>query len=140
MQIQPPKTIEEAIKLLLWYVGITKLTKENLKKVYLRSKQLQVIMQQGGFWEGRMPYLEELEAHIGFESEAPMTHDDKKWDKVLVTEITNIAKQWQEQEQEHLAKQDLEEKTINEENEEASKQLEEISQEEPKEEKEKYPY
>ena len=69
-----------------------------------------------------------------------MTHDDKKWDKVLVTEITNIAKQWQEQEEEHLAKQDLEEKTINEENEEASKQLEEISQEEPKEEKEKYPY
>ncbi len=138
MQIEPPKTIEEAIKLLLWYVGITKLTKDNLKKVYLRSKQLQVVMQQGGFWEGRMPHLEELEAHIGFESEAPMTHDDKKWDKVLVTEITNIAKQWQEQEEEHLEKEAA--KTINEENEEANKQLEEISQEEPKEAKEKYPY
>ena len=138
MQIQEPTTIEEAIKLLLWYVGITKLTKENLKKVYLRSKQLQVIMQQGGFWEGRMPYLEELEAHIGFESEAPMTHDDKKWDKVLVTEITNIAKQWQEQEEEHLEKEAT--KTINEENKEATKELEELTKEEPKEEKEKYPY
>ena len=140
MQIQPPKTIEEAIRLLLHYVGITKLTKDNLKKVYLRSKQLQVIMLKGGFWRGRMPYLEELEAHIGFESEAPMTHDDKKWEMVLVTEITHIAKQWQEEEEEHLEKEAA--KTINEENEEASKQLEELTQtsEESEEAKEKYPY
>ena len=143
MQIQPPKTIEEAIKLLLWYVGITKLTKDNLKKVYLRSKQLQVVMQEGGFWEGRMPYLEELEAHIDFESEAPITHDDKKWDMVLVMEITNIAKQWQKQEEEHLEKEA-------EQNEEATKQLEELANrdviqldkksEESEEAKEKYPY
>ncbi len=145
MQIQPPTTIEEAIRLLLHYVGITKLTKKNLKKVYLRSKQVQVILQQGGFWQGRMPYLEELEEHIGFEAEAPITHDDKKWEQVMLMEITHIAKQWQTQEEERLDKEgEIEEgvvsKTINEENEEASQELEELTEDEPKEEKEKYPY
>tara|TARA_R110002051_G_scaffold304414_1_gene373744 strand:- start:245 stop:673 length:429 start_codon:yes stop_codon:yes gene_type:complete len=140
MQIQPPTTIEEAIKLLLHYVGITKLTKKNVKKVYLRSKQLQAIMQGGGFWEGRMPYLRELEEHLDFESEAPKTHDDKKWGLVLVKEITNIAKQWQGQEEAHLSKEEEPSQTINEENEEAKKELEKLTEESgsPKEEPKKY--
>tara|TARA_Y100000401_G_scaffold77234_1_gene62909 strand:+ start:1696 stop:2118 length:423 start_codon:yes stop_codon:yes gene_type:complete len=140
MQIQPPKTIEEAIRLLLHYIGIVKITDDNVQKVYKRSKELQVLMQSGGLWEDRMPYLSELEEHIGYTADVTVTHSDKKWEKVLLGQLSNIAAQWCEQEEEHLAKQELEEKTINEENEEASKQLEEISQEEPKEEKEKYPY
>ena len=143
MQIEPPKTIEEAIRLLLHYVGIVKLTKDNIKKVYKRSKQLQVIMGGGGFWEGRMPYLKELEEHIGYVADVTVTHSDKKWEKVLLTELSNMADQWCAQEEEHLAKEESEEaeepKTINEANEEATKELEELTKE-SEEEKENYPY
>jgi len=154
MQIQEPTTIEQAIRLVLHYVGIVKITKDNVKKVYKRSKQLQVIMGGGGFWEGRMPYLKELEDHIGFVSDTPLTHSDKKWDKILIEELSNVADQWIIQEEEHLAREESEEaeepKTINEQNEEATKQLEELANrdviqldkksEESEEAKEKYPY
>ncbi len=145
MQIQEPITLEDAVKLLLHYIGITKITKGNLKKVYLRSKQLQVLMNGGGFWEGRMPYYSELSDFIGFDSEAPLTHDDKKWDLVLVSEITNIARQWQKQEEDHLKNNEEAPSTINMENEEASEKIEELitkeaDPDEPKEEAEKYPY
>jgi|TARA_R100000781_G_C4067286_1_gene123232 hypothetical protein len=155
MQIQEPTTIEQAIRLVLHYVGIVKLTKANVKKVYKRSKQLQVLMNGGGFWEGRMPYLKELQDNIGYTADVTVTHDDKKWEKVLLTELSNIADQWCIQEEEHLAKEEEADeedgsKTINEENEEASKQLEELANrdviqldkksEESEEAKEKYPY
>jgi len=152
MQIQEPTTIEQAIRLVLHYVGIVKLTKANVKKVYKRSKQLQVLMNGGGFWEGRMPYLKELQDNIGYTADVTVTHDDKKWEKVLLTELSNIADQWCIQEEEHLSKEEEEDgsKTINEENEEASKQLEELANrdviqldkksEESEEAKEKYPY
>ena len=147
MQIQPPTTTEEAIRLLLHYVGIVKLTEDNIMKVYQRSKQLQVIMSGGGFWEGRMPYLKELQDNIGYTADVTVTHSDKKWEKILITELSNVANQWSAQEEEHLAKEeeaDEEEgsKTINEENEEATKELEELTKEseESKEEEEKYPY
>ena len=142
MQIQEPTTIEQAVRLLLHYVGIVKITKSNIEKVYKRSKELQVLMGGGGFWEGRMPYLKELEDHIGYTADVTVTHSDKKWGKVLLNELSNIADQWQKQEEEHLAKEEEEgsSKTINEENEEATKELEELTKEEPKEEAEKYPY
>jgi hypothetical protein len=142
MQIQEPTTIEQAVRLLLHYVGIVKITKSNIKKVYKRSKELQVLMGGGGFWEGRMPYLKELEDHIGYTADVTVTHSDKKWEKVLLNELSNIADQWQKQEEEHLAREEEEgsSKTINEENEEATKELEELTKEEPKEEAEKYPY
>lgn len=143
MQIQAPTTTEEAIRLLLHYVGIVKLTEKNIKKVYRRSKQLQVIMGGGGIWEGRMPYLKELEGYIGYVADVTTTHSDKKWDKVLLDEISNMADHWCKQEEEHLAKEGTgeaeEPKTINEANEEATKELEELTKE-SEEEKEKYPY
>ena len=144
MQIQEPTTIEQAIRLLLHYVGIVKITKSNVKKVYKRSKELQVLMNGGGFWEGRMPYLKELEDNIGYVSDVSATHSDKKWEKVLLSELSNIADQWCIQEEEHLSKE--EPKSINQENEEATKVLEELANSDviqlnknPKE-KEKYPY
>ena len=144
MQIQEPTTIEQAIRLLLHYIGIVKITKSNVKKVYKRSKELQVLMNGGGFWEGRMPYLKELEDNIGYVSDVSATHSDKKWEKVLLSELSNIADQWCIQEEEHLSKE--EPKSINQENEEASKVLEELANSDviqlnknPKE-KEKYPY
>jgi len=145
MQIQEPITLEDSIRLLLHYVGITKLTKDNIKKVYLRSKQLQVLMNGGGFWEGRMPYFTELTDFIGFESEAPLTHDDKKWDIILLSEITNIAKQWQIQEEEHLKNDEEAPATINMENDEATELINELVEEteeadDSKEDSEKYPY
>ena len=145
MQIQEPITLEEAVKLLLHYVGITKLTKDNIKKVYLRSKQLQVLMSGGGFWEGRMPYLSELEGFIDFDAEAPVTHNDKKWATILMTELTYIAKQWQIQEEQHLASEDVVPPTINMENDEATEMIKELIEEDKeendsKEESEKYPY
>jgi hypothetical protein len=147
MQIQEPTTIEQAVRLLLHYVGIVKITKSNIKKVYKRSKELQVLMGGGGFWEGRMPYLKELEDHIGYTADITVTHDDKKWNKVLLNEIITLAKAEGEAELERLTKEEeasKEEegssKTINEENEEATKELDELTKEEPKEEKEKYPY
>tara|TARA_R110002020_G_scaffold419083_1_gene628311 strand:- start:17 stop:481 length:465 start_codon:yes stop_codon:yes gene_type:complete len=131
MQIQEPTTIEQAVRLLLHYLGIVKITKDNVKKVYKRSKQLQVIMGGGGFWEGRMPYLKELEDHIGFVSDTPLTHSDKKWGKILIEELSNVADQWIIQEEEHLASEESEEaeepKTINEQNEEATKELERLA-------------
>ena len=144
MQIQEPTTIEQAVRLLLHYVGIVKITKSNIKKVYKRSKELQVLMGGGGFWEGRMPYLKELEDNIGYVSDVSATHSDKKWEKVLLSELSNIADQWCIQEEEHLSKE--EPKSINQENEEATKVLEELANSDviqlnknPKE-KEKYPY
>ena len=144
MQIQEPTTIEQAIRLLLHYIGIVKITKSNVKKVYKRSKELQVLMNGGGFWEGRMPYLKELEDNIGYVSDVSATHSDKKWEKVLLSELSNIADQWCIQEEEHLSKE--EPKSINQENEEATKVLEELANSDviqlnkiPKE-KEKYPY
>ena len=144
MQIQEPTTIEQAIRLLLHYVGIVKITKSNVKKVYKRSKELQILMNGGGFWEGRMPYLKELEDNIGYVSDVSATHSDKKWEKVLLSELSNIADQWCIQEEEHLSKE--EPKSINQENEEATKVLEELANSDviqlnknPKE-KEKYPY
>tara|TARA_Y100001963_G_C6769283_1_gene443967 strand:+ start:1255 stop:1563 length:309 start_codon:yes stop_codon:yes gene_type:complete len=102
-------------------------------------------MNGGGFWEGRMPYFTELADFIDFDSEAPLTHDDKKWDLVLVSEITNIARQWQKQEEDHLRNNEEAPSTINMENEEASEKIEELitkeaDPDEPKEEAEKYPY
>ena len=98
----------------------------------------------GGFWEGRMPYLKELEDNIGYVSDVSATHSDKKWEKVLLSELSNIADQWCIQEEEHLSKE--EPKSINQENEEATKVLEELANSDviqlnknPKE-KEKYPY
>ena len=71
------------------------------------------------------------ECLIGFLSDTPITHSDKKWDKILVGELSNVADQWIIQEEEHLAKEESEEaeepKTINEQNEEASKELERLA-------------
>ena len=140
MQIQAPTTIEEAIRLLLHYIGIVKITEDNIQKVYKRSKQLQVIMLGGGFWEGRLPYLKELENHIGYVSDAPVIHSDKKWEKVLITELSRMAEQMCVQEEEHLAKEEgSKEPTVNEENKEARQKLEELI-ESSKEEEEKYPH
>ena len=151
MQIEPPKTIEEAIRLLLHYIGIVKVTDKSIDKIYKRSKELQVLMGGSGFWEGRMPNITELKQHIGYVADVTVTHSDKKWEKVLLKELSNIATQWCKDEEKYLeeAKEDGERylkeqeesgKTINEENEEATKELDELTKEEPKEEKEKYPY
>ena len=155
MQIEPPKTIEEAIRLLLHYVGIVKITDKNVNKIYKRSKELQVLMNESGFWQGRMPNIMELKHNIGYVADVTVTHSDKKWEKVLLTELSNIASQWCADEEKYLeeAKEDGERylkeaeeeedgssKTINEENEEATRELEELTKEEPKEEKQKYPY
>ena len=155
MQIEPPKTIEEAIRLLLHYVGIVKITDENVNKIYKRSKELQGLMNGSGFWQGRMPNIMELKHNIGYVADVTVTHSDKKWEKVLLTELSNIASQWCADEEKYLeeAKEDGERylkeaeeeedgssKTINEENEEATRELEELTKEEPKEEKQKYPY
>ena len=147
MQIQEPTTIEEAIRLLLHYVGIVKVTDDNVDKIYKRSKQLQVLMNGSGFWQGRMPNIMELKDNIGYVADVTVTHSDKKWDKVLLNELSNIATQWCKQEEEHLAKEEEAEeeegsKTINEENKEATKELEELTEESEssKEDKEKYPY
>ena len=143
MQIEPPKTIEEAIRLLLQYIGIVKVTDKSIDKIYKRSKELQVLMGGSGFWEGRMPNITELKQHIGYVADVTVTHSDKKWEKVLLKELSNIATQWCKDEEKYLeeAKEDEgSSKTINEENEEATKELDELTKEEPKEEKEKYPY
>ena len=143
MQIQEPTTIEEAIRLLLHYVGIVKVTDKNVNKIYKRSKQLQVLMNGSGFWQGRMPNIMELKDNIGYVADVTVTHSDKKWEKVLITELSNIASQWCADEEKYLEEAKEEEgssKTINEENEEATKELEELTKEEPKEEAEKYPY
>ena len=147
MQIQKPTTIEQAVRLVLHYVGIVKLTKGNIKKVYKRSKQLQVLMNGGGFWEDRMPYLKEMEDHIGYVADVSIIHSDKKWDKVLLNELSSIADQWCKQEEEHLFEEDGKEAgkeedsnedykdTITEANDKASIQLEGLVEE-----TEKYPY
>ena len=143
MQIQEPTTIQEAIRLLLHYVGIVKITDKNVDKIYKRSKQLQVLMNGSGFWQGRMPNIMEIKNNIGYVADVTVTHSDKKWEKVLLTELSNIASQWCADEEKYLeeAKEEDEgSKTINEENDEATKDLEELTKEEPKEEKQKYPY
>tara|TARA_R100000988_G_C3974970_1_gene153586 strand:+ start:309 stop:611 length:303 start_codon:yes stop_codon:yes gene_type:complete len=100
-------------------------------------------MNGSGFWQGRMPNIMELKDNIGYVADVTVTHSDKKWEKVLLTELSNIASQWCADEEKYLeeAKEEDEgSKTINEENDEATKDLEELTKEEPKEEKQKYPY
>jgi|TARA_R100000234_G_C4890222_1_gene131115 hypothetical protein len=124
-------------------VGIVKVTDKNVNKIYKRSKQLQVLMNGSGFWQGRMPNIMELKDNIGYVADVTVTHSDKKWEKVLITELSNIASQWCADEEKYLEEAKEEEgssKTINEENEEATKELDELTKEAPKEEKEKYPY
>ena len=119
-----PKTIEDAILLTLGYVGVPKLTKDNVKKVYLRSKQLQYLQNGPGFFvydepvdsidkdgntikvieqRSRMPYLEELNLYIGLAHKDIESFDDKKWNKMLIDHITKEAKAWIEQEEQYLA-------------------------------------
>ena len=87
MQIEPPKTIEEAIRLLLHYIGIVKITDDNVQKVYKRSKELQVLMQSGGLWEDRMPYLSELEEHIGYTADVTVTLPSSAGTVALTSDI-----------------------------------------------------
>ena len=48
-QIEPARTIEEAIIQTMAFCGVSKLTKDNVKKLHLRSKQIQYLQNGPGF-------------------------------------------------------------------------------------------
>jgi len=132
-QIEPAQTIEEAIVQTLAFCGVSKLTKDNVKKVHLRSKQIQYLQNGPGFYiydeqvevpgedgksekiieqRSRMPFLSELKDNIGVANKDINAIDDKQWNKILLEHITAKAKEWIKQEEAYLSH--LEEEDSNE--------------------------
>ena len=81
-KIQQPQTLEECLTLQSHFVGIPKITKKSSKEFYRRGKTLQVLG-VGFLDKGRMPTIEEVEAHVDLTTNA-MQLDTKKWNNVLV--------------------------------------------------------
>ena len=77
-----PKTIKECLELQSHFIGIPKITSKTKREFYRRGKTLQ-ILGVGFLDKGRMPTLDEVEAHIDLETTAPRL-DTKKWHNVLV--------------------------------------------------------
>ena len=123
-QIEPAKTIEEAIIQTMAFCGVSKLTKDNVKKLHLRSKQIQYLQNGPGFYiydeqvevpgedgksekiieqRSRMPYLSEFKDNIGAAHKEIQAIDDKQWNKILVEHIVSKAKEWTEQEEAFLS-------------------------------------
>jgi|TARA_R100000329_G_C7565301_1_gene199980 hypothetical protein len=123
-QIEPAKTIKEAVIQTMAFCGVQKLTKDNVKKVHLRSKQIQYLQNGPGFYvydeqvevpgedgksekiveqRSRMPYLSEFKDNIGAAHKDIQAIDDKQWNKIIVEHIVSKAKEWIEQEEAYLA-------------------------------------
>ena len=123
-QIEPAKTIEEAIIQTMAFCGVSKLTKDNVKKLHLRSKQIQYLQNGPGFYiydeqvevpgedgksekiieqRSRMPYLSEFKDNICAAHKEIQAIDDKQWNKILVEHIVSKAKEWIEQEEAFLS-------------------------------------
>ena len=123
-QIEPAKTIEEAIIQTMAFCGVSKLTKDNVKKLHLRSKQIQYLQNGPGCYiydeqvevpgedgksekiieqRSRMPYLSEFKDNIGAAHKEIQAIDDKQWNKILVEHIVSKAKEWIEQEEAFLS-------------------------------------
>ena len=123
-QIEPARTIEEAIIQTMAFCGVSKLTKDNVKKLYLRSKQIEYLQNGPGFYiydeqvevpgedgksekiieqRSRMPYLSEFKDNIGAAHKEIQAIDDKQWNKILVEHIVSKAKEWIEQEEAFLS-------------------------------------
>ena len=147
MQIEPPKTIKDCVELQGLFVGMTKITKNNFKEFYRRGKFVQIL--GSGFITneidekmpdgyGRTLLLEEVEEHIGYEVKSPtaIMLDNKKWKSQCLSFIEEQIDNLSIMEKEGLVPYTEEDKTINEENEEATEELEKLVTDEPK----KYPH
>lgn len=147
MQIEPPKTIKDCVELQGLFVGMTKITKNNFKEFYRRGKFVQIL--GSGFITneidekmpdgyGRTLLLEEVEEHIGYEVKSPtaIMLDNKKWKSQRFSYIEESIDNLSIMEKEGLVPYTEEDKTINEENEEATEELEKLVTDEPK----KYPH
>jgi len=147
MQIEPPKTIKDCVELQGLIIGITKITKKNYKEFYRRGKFVQIL--GSGFITkdidekmpdgyGRTLLLEEVEDHIGYEVKNPtaVVLDSKKWKSQRLSIIEESIDNLSTMEKEGLVPYTEEDKTINEENEEATEELEKLATNEPK----KYPH
>ena len=82
VNLMQPQTIKECLELQSHFIGIPKITAKTKKEFYRRGKTLQ-ILGVGFLDKGRMPTLEEVEAHMDLETTAPRL-DTKKWNNVLV--------------------------------------------------------
>ena len=147
MQIEPPKTIKDCVELQGLFVGMTKITKNNFKEFYRRGKFVQILgigfitneideKMPDGY--GRTLLLEEVEEHIGYEVKSPtaIMLDNKKWKSQRFSYIEESIDNLSIMEKEGLVPYTEEDKTINEENEEATEELEKLVTDEPK----KYPH
>ena len=138
MQIEPPKTIKDCVELQGLIVGITKITKKNYKEFYRRGKFVQIL--GSGFITneidekmpdgyGRTLLLEEVEEHIGYEVKNPtaIMLDGKKWKAQCFSIIEESIDNLSTMEKEGLVPYTEEDKTINEENEEATEELKKLA-------------
>jgi len=138
MQIEPPKTIKDCVELQGLIVGITKITKKNFKDFYRRGKFVQIL--GSGFITneidekmpdgyGRTLLLEEVEEHIGYEVKNPtaIMLDSKKWKTQCFSIIEESIDNLSTMEKEGLVPYTEEDKTINEENEEATEELKKLA-------------
>jgi len=138
MQIEPPKTIKDCVELQGLIVGITKITKKNYKEFYRRGKFVQIL--GSGFITneidekmpdgyGRTLLLEEVEEHIGYEVKSPtaVVLDSKKWKSQRFSYIEESIDNLSIMEKEGLVPYTEEDKTINEENEEATEELKKLA-------------
>jgi len=149
VQHKLPSTIQEALQVQGKFIGMNKITKNNYKKFYVRGKNIQVLGavfihdQDRGIY--RCATLPEVEKHIGMNipfGKDDQQYDDKRWTsklKEMMKEITqtfvDVEASWIEEDNRKEEskgsfldeKKDAgEKKTINEENAEATKRLEDI--------------
>ena len=143
--VQPnlPKTLEEALVLQANFVGISQITKNNFKQFYKRGKVLQalgaVFLLDEKRQIGRTATLQEVEKNIGKTFNIPNQYDDKKWEAVKKKMLKDITNTLIKNEKSWVEEVGGKEPTINEENMEAGKKLEEITNPSESEEA-KYPY
>jgi len=159
--VQPnlPSTIQEALQVQGKFIGMSKITKNNYKKFYVRGKNIQALGavfihdKDRGIY--RCATLQEVEKHIGMNipfAQDDEQFDDKKWQsklKEMLKEITqtfvDVEASWVEEDNRKeeskgsFLDKDNKDKTINEENVEAGEKLEGITNPSESEEA-KYPY
>ena len=143
--VQPnlPKTLEEALVLQANFVGISQITKNNFKQFYKRGKVLQalgaVFLLDEKRQIGRTATLQEVEKNIGKTFNITNQYDDKKLEAVKKKMLKDITNTLIKNEKSWVEEVGSKEPTINEENMEAGKKLEEITNPSESEEA-KYPY
>ena len=138
------QTLSGCVELQCHFVGITKITKKNYKEFFKRGKIIQILgsgiitHQVDNSLEdqsSRTLTLKEVEEHIGFETDATSL-TNKQWKKQVFSMIEEAIHMISSMEDDGLVPYTKSKQTINEENDRAKEELENLT----KDDSSKYPH